>query len=116
VRLAPLYDIASALPYDTHERKLSYAMKIGGDYRVFLHRNPWSKAARDLGLDQDALVGRADELAAAIPATFAAAVEAPDVVALGRDLPRRLLQLVTERAARCRALLASPTSTIEPAA
>ena len=34
VRLAPLYDIASALPYGTHERKLRFAMKIGGDYGV----------------------------------------------------------------------------------
>ena len=31
VRLAPLYDIASALPYDKHERELKFAMKIGGD-------------------------------------------------------------------------------------
>jgi len=25
------YDIASALPYGTHEKKLRFAMKIGGD-------------------------------------------------------------------------------------
>jgi len=35
VRLAPLYDIASALPYGAHERKLRFAMKIGADYQVF---------------------------------------------------------------------------------
>jgi hypothetical protein len=34
VRLAPLYDIASALPYGMHERKLRFAMKLGGDYRA----------------------------------------------------------------------------------
>jgi serine/threonine-protein kinase HipA len=39
VRLAPLYDIASALPYGTDEHKLRFAMKIGGDYRVYPHRN-----------------------------------------------------------------------------
>jgi serine/threonine-protein kinase HipA len=35
VRLAPLYDIASALPYGVHERKLRLAMKLGGDDAVF---------------------------------------------------------------------------------
>jgi serine/threonine-protein kinase HipA len=45
VRLAPLYDIASALPYGTDERSLRFAMKIGGDYRVFPYYNTWTKAA-----------------------------------------------------------------------
>ena len=41
VRLAPLYDVASALPYpDLHVRRLRFAMKIGGDYRVELCANP----------------------------------------------------------------------------
>jgi serine/threonine-protein kinase HipA len=31
VRLAPLYDVASSLPYGNHERKLTFAMKIGGE-------------------------------------------------------------------------------------
>ena len=41
VRLAPLYDVASALPYGTHERRLRFAMKIGDDYAVFRYRSPW---------------------------------------------------------------------------
>jgi len=53
-RLAPLYDIASALPYGTHERELRLAMKLGGDYYVYPHRNPWPgcsqfRIARRLG-------------------------------------------------------------------
>jgi len=63
VRLAPLYDIASALPYGTHDKELRFAMKIDGDYRVFPYRNPWPDAARDLGLDAAALVARVRELA-----------------------------------------------------
>jgi serine/threonine-protein kinase HipA len=34
VRLAPLYDVASMLPYDFHFRKLSLAQKIGGERSV----------------------------------------------------------------------------------
>ncbi len=106
VRLAPLYDIASALPYSTHERKLRLAMKIGSSYDVFLQRNRWPDAARDLGLGADALVERARELARIAPDAFADAVSAPEVVSLHRELPGQLLQLVADRARRCLELLA----------
>ena len=84
VRLAPLYDIASALPYGTHERKLRLAMKIGSSYDVFLQRNRWPDAARDLGLDAAALVDGARELARIAPDAFADAAGAPEVEALKR--------------------------------
>jgi serine/threonine-protein kinase HipA len=106
-RLAPLYDIASALPYGTHERKLRLAMKLGGDYHVHLHHNPWPRTARELGLDPTALTNRVHELAALVPDTFADAVAAPAVVALGRPLPARLLDLIADRARRCRQALDS---------
>ena len=101
VRLAPLYDIASALPYGTHERKLKLAMKIGSSYDVYPERNRWPDAARDLSLNGDALVDRGRELAQIAPEAFADAVRAPEVVALRRDLPSRLLDLVADRARRC---------------
>jgi serine/threonine-protein kinase HipA len=104
VRLAPLYDIASALPYGAHERKLRLAMKIGGDYRVFPQRNTWAAAALDLGLDVEALMTRLCELAAMAPDAFADAAKAADVVTLGRDLPGKLLDLVVDRVIRCRRL------------
>jgi len=35
VRLAPLYDVASILPYDEFDlRKVKLAMKIGGEYKL----------------------------------------------------------------------------------
>jgi serine/threonine-protein kinase HipA len=108
VRLAPLYDIASALPYGVHEKKLRLAMKIGGDYGVFPHRNTWPAAAGDLGLDSDALVGRVRQQAALAPDVFAEAANAPDVAALDRDLPGRLVDLVADRASRCMQLIESP--------
>jgi serine/threonine-protein kinase HipA len=83
VRLAPLYDIASALLYDIDERNLSFAMKIGGDHQVFPYRNIWPEAARELALDADALVGRVRQLAALAPDAFADAAKASDVEALG---------------------------------
>jgi serine/threonine-protein kinase HipA len=101
VRLAPLYDVASALPYDTHERKLRLAMKVGGDYRVFPHRNTWPGAAKDLGVDPDELVARVRELASAAPDVFASAASEPDIKALNRPLPNRIVDLIADRVARC---------------
>ena len=110
-RLAPLDDIASALPYGTQERKLRLAMKIGSSYDVYPRRNPWPGAARDLALDPDALVERARELARAAPDALADAVSARSVAELGRSLPAKLLHLVTDRAARCIDVPSSSSST-----
>jgi serine/threonine-protein kinase HipA len=107
VRLAPLYDFASALPYGTDERKLRLAMKIGGSYEVFPRRDPWPRTAGELGLDGDALAERARELAGIAPDAFSMAVNAPAVATLSRSLPARLLDLVAARCARCAALLVS---------
>lgn len=105
-RLAPLYDIASALPYGSHERRLRLAMKLGGDYRVHPHHNPWPRTARELDLDPAWLVDRVRELAAVTPDTFADAAAVPEVIALERALPARLLDLIADRAQRCEQLLA----------
>jgi serine/threonine-protein kinase HipA len=105
VRLAPLYDIASALPYDKHERELRFAMKIGGDYRVYPHRNTWDKAATDLGLAADAVLERVVRLATIAPDTFSDAANDEGVAALDRALPQRLVDLVADRAQRCLAVL-----------
>jgi len=104
-RLAPLYDVASALPYGTHERKLRLAMKLGGDYHVHPDRNPWPRAARDLGLDPATLTNRVRDLAERTPDAFADAIAAPEIEALNRPLPARLLDLVADRARRCRKAL-----------
>jgi serine/threonine-protein kinase HipA len=109
VRLAPLYDVASALPYGAHERKLRFAMKIGGEYRVYPHHNTWEAAARELGVDPSRALARVRELAALSPEAFAAAAAAPEVASLERPLPGRLADLVAERAKRCTAILDAPT-------
>ncbi len=105
VRLAPMYDVASGLPYGTHERKLRFAMKIGGDYRVYPNRNTWRAAARELALDPDLLIERVREVGARVSDCFLdAAGEAP-VKELDSPFPPKLLDLVADRAARCMRIL-----------
>jgi serine/threonine-protein kinase HipA len=99
--------LAGALPYpDVHVRRLRFAMKLGGDYRVELWQNPWPRAARDLRLDPDELSARVDELAQRAPDAFADAAHDPQVTALARPLGATLADLVADRAGRCRELLA----------
>jgi serine/threonine-protein kinase HipA len=105
VRLAPLYDIASALPYGPHERKLKLAMKIGGDYRVFPFHNSWGKAADELGIDTEFAFARIRELTGRVAEAFAEAAASPDVVDLRRDLPSLLVGIIADRAARCEKLM-----------
>ena len=108
IRLAPLYDIASALPYGVHERKPTFTLKVGGDYSVSPLQNNWRQAARELALDADALADRVRELAALAPDAFADTATSPEVADLGPPLPTRLVDLVAERSARCRQQVAGP--------
>jgi serine/threonine-protein kinase HipA len=105
VRLAPLYDIASALPYGTHERKLRFAMKIGGDYAVFPSRNTWGRAAAELRIDQPKALARVRELTDFVVEAFSASAADPDVAALHSELPSRLVEMIADRATRCARVL-----------
>jgi serine/threonine-protein kinase HipA len=103
-RLAPLYDLASALPYDEmHAPKLRMAMRIGGEYRIAAIRaRHWRRLAEGCGLDPDATVARIDDLAARTPDAFKAVAEHN----ADGDLAERLCQRITAHAGHCRAALA----------
>ncbi|MFW5876369.1 MAG: type II toxin-antitoxin system HipA family toxin [Myxococcota bacterium] len=63
-RLAPLYDIASALPYpDLQVQKLKLAMKIGGRYRLRdVGPRQWEALAEELGLGPRTMLDRVADL------------------------------------------------------
>ena len=67
-RLAPLYDLASALPYDEFDfQKLKLAMKIGGEYRLRdIGKRQWMKTAETLKIDAEAMLALVSEIAAAM--------------------------------------------------
>ncbi|MDP3713074.1 MAG: type II toxin-antitoxin system HipA family toxin [Mycobacteriales bacterium] len=103
VRLAPLYDVASALPYDDLDRhRLSLAMKVGHNYSLeWVGRSDWVQLAHEVHLDPDTLVLRAIHLARSLPSALEGVVSGPDITALDSALPARLLDLLTQRAERC---------------
>lgn len=109
VRLAPLYDVASSLPYDDmYLPRLRLAMRIGSEYRVAAIRGRhWADFARQNGLDPDRTISRVDDLARRLPGAFREAASADAITALGSALPGHLTGRVTEHAERCRKALES---------
>jgi serine/threonine-protein kinase HipA len=103
-RLAPLYDIASALPYpDVPVQKLRLAMKFGGEYLV-TPRYPemWSKVGKELGLSVDVVVEHARSLMDRLPDAFADAARDPSIAAIESSMPARLVDAVADRVAKTR--------------
>jgi len=102
VRLAPLYDISSALPYpNIAQQKIKLGMKFGTDYSIDARSSTWPALARGLGIQEEALRDRAKHLICAAPDAFATAATLPDVKALSTKLPAKLKDAVAQRAKKC---------------
>ncbi len=103
VRLAPFFDIASALAYpDFYGPKIKMAMKIGGYDRLSsIGRRAWDRLAAELRLDPSLLVARARQLAERTPDAFSSVCDDAAVVGLGSALPARLLDRVVARSRAC---------------
>jgi serine/threonine-protein kinase HipA len=109
IRLAPLYDVASVLPYpDIDIDRVKLSMKLGGEYRL---RNVrlyhWRKLAEELRVDPDAMIQRVDDFARQL------ADYVPDIrcrmteEGLAHPIIAGLAEALTERAAACREILGS---------
>ncbi len=101
-RLAPLYDIASILPYDFDIRQVRLAMKVGGNYRLRdVGPRQWRKLATDLRLDADALVQRVRDMAAMLPDHLAAIRQTAEKEGLDHPLVALLSDALSDRARHC---------------
>jgi serine/threonine-protein kinase HipA len=103
VRLAPLYDIASILPYEEVDlRKAKLAMKIGGEYKVeLIGLRQWQKFARDVRTNADQLVEVLISMAKHLPDEVAAARALAREEGLNNALIDRLAQQLIDRAHEC---------------
>jgi serine/threonine-protein kinase HipA len=94
VRLAPLYDVASALPHLDYPPKARLAQKIGGEYRPsFIRRRHWERLARPLGLDLDEACIRIGSLAERLPDALADAAHSSDLT----DDEQRIADTIREQ-------------------
>lgn len=107
VRLAPLYDVASILPYDgIVPQKIRLAMKVGGTYRlrdIGLHQ--WTNLATEVRVNQEQLVARVRELAEQIPEHVSIVQKQTQHEGLDHPLIARLAAKLHERAGVCQRLL-----------
>lgn len=107
VRLAPVYDVASVLPYERLDgRTLKLAMSIAGEYRLdWVAGRHWIRLAKQFRLDVDAMMATLRGLAVRVPDAFLDAAKEDAVRALDTPLPVRLADAVSKRASWCLRLL-----------
>ncbi len=107
VRLAPLYDVASVLPYPGIDpQSIKLAMKIGDEYRLRdIGPRQWHKLANAISYDQGMLTERLAALAlktAEQAGTVRDRLQSEGVV---NPIINRLAETISTRAAHCSELL-----------
>ena len=109
IRLAPLYDVASILPYDEFDlRKVKLAMKIGGEYKLTqIGLREWQKFAREVKVDADELLDRLMAMAKQLPDEVSAARTRAREEGLKSVIIERLATQLVARAGECRRLIAA---------
>jgi serine/threonine-protein kinase HipA len=108
VRLAPLYDVASILPYDEFDaRKLKLAMKVGGEYKLGqIGLRQWQKFAREARFNADELIARLRSMARQLPDEANDARTRARAEGLDKTIIDRLATRLIERAGECTRVLA----------
>jgi serine/threonine-protein kinase HipA len=112
VRLAPLYDLASILPYPAVDMsKVKLAMKIGGEYRLRnIGLRHWQKLAAELRLDGTKLIDRIRTMAEALPDRATAIQKQIKGEGLSHVTVARLGTRLRTRAVACQSLLRGSSS------
>jgi serine/threonine-protein kinase HipA len=107
VRLAPLYDVASIVPYDEFDlRKVKFAMKVGGEYKLSeIGLRQWQKFAREARINADKLVERLIAMSGQLPDDANAAQARARQQGLAEPIVERLVTQLIERAGECARLL-----------
>jgi len=103
VRLAPLYDIASILPYDdVDQRKVKLAMKIGDEYKLDqIGLRQWQKFAQETRIEADQIIERLISLAVQIPDLVTDIRARAQKDGLDHDIISRLATVLNTRAKDC---------------
>lgn len=103
VRLAPLYDLASALPYPgRYAPRLKLAMKIGGESRIgYVRLRHWERFAAEMGLPADEVLGICESVAAETPGRLRQIVAAARTEGMDHPVVAGLEEAVTEQSKAC---------------
>lgn len=102
VRLAPLYDIASIMPYQSIDpRKAKMAMKIGDRYDLMeINFSDWRKLAASLRVDDDAAFERIRGMARELPDRLSDEIRVMQSSGLNHPIIDTLGKMLPDRAQR----------------
>lgn len=108
IRLAPLYDLASILPYDEFDPlKLKLAMKLGGKYRIRdIGARSWEKLSEELRLDKKEVARRVCEMAGKLPVEAQAIQKRLEESGMKHPMLNRLTERLSAQAEKCWRLFA----------
>lgn len=108
VRLAPLYDIASILPYDDFDpMRVKLAMKLGGKYRIRdVSIRSWDNLAEDVGLRSADIVSRVAGMANALQGAAEEVRQKTRAEGMSHPIIDRLTESLSAHAEKCARLLA----------
>ena len=109
LRFAPLYDIASVLPYeqDWHSvNRVKLAMKIGRKYTVAKadRYSAWHDTAESMGFDGDEAVARAEDLARRTPAALDQTLQSLPAEFADSEVIQKLADRIEGRSSHCTGL------------
>lgn len=109
VRLAPLYDVASILPYDEFDlHKVKLAMKVGGEYKLsHVGLRQWQKFSREMRVDADKLIEELIAMGKQLPDEVNAVRARASKEGLTEAIIDRLAAQLIERAGDCSRLLSA---------
>jgi serine/threonine-protein kinase HipA len=113
LRLAPLYDVASALPYSTSvdPHKIKLAMRIGGEYLLKkISRRQWEKLADQNQMDRDNLLVNVMQIAERAPDLGNEVRRSAERDGVSHPILARLTDAVASRAKACLELLRAPAT------
>jgi serine/threonine-protein kinase HipA len=107
VRLAPLYDVASILPYEEFDlQKVKLAMKIGGEYKLNkIGLRQWQKFARETRVDEGAVIEALNIMIKHLPDDVQAVRARAHEERLDNQVIDRLADRLIERAKNCQRML-----------
>jgi len=107
VRLAPLYDVASILPYEEFDlRKVKLSMKVGDEYKLSqIGLRQWQKFAREARIDADKLIDTLIAMSKQLPDGATAAQSRAREEGLVEVTVERLVTQLIKRAGDCGRLL-----------
>jgi serine/threonine-protein kinase HipA len=101
-RLAPLYDVASALPYDFDPKRLRLATKIGGNYPLEdIGPRQWRKFAAEVRLPADEVMDACVAMARELPAALTESSNKAKAQGLAHRIIPKMIELLGARAERC---------------